>query len=350
MKTVLFCVNPYAFGILKPLHDELKNQNHQVLWYIPDKIKDKFNYTGEVNSTNSIEDLYRFKSDAIFVPGNELPHYLRGVKVQIFHGLAGEKKGHFRIRNYFDLYLTQGPYFTERFIQLAKKHGDFEVVETGWCKLDTLYSNHEEYQRARTEILEKSNKKTLVLFAPTFSPSLTCAIDAKNKIFEIAEKEDVYILIKFHDLMNPDVVAEYKQQASGFENVEILEDRNILKYMIMCDIMISDTSSVVYEFTLLNKPVITINSNSTNINWKDIPNAELLRENLMDEILQDNFKNIRRYTIDQYHPYSDGKSSARMISAVEEYINKHGVPEKRKLNIYRRYLMNKMFGHKPKDL
>ena len=26
----------------------------------------------------------------------------RGLKVQVFHGLAGEKKGHFRIRHYFD--------------------------------------------------------------------------------------------------------------------------------------------------------------------------------------------------------------------------------------------------------
>lgn len=347
MKAILFCINPYAFGILKPLHDELVKRNHSVLWFVPDRIKDKFTFADAVETTNSVADLYKFQSDAIFVPGNEVPHYLRGVKVQIFHGLAGEKKGHFRVRNYFDLYLTQGPYFTERFNQLAIKHGDFEVMETGWCKLDTLYSNHEEYLKERIELLKTSNKKTLVLFAPTFSPSLTCAIDAKNKIFEIANKEDVCILIKFHDLMNPEVIAEYKQLASTTDNVKIVEDRNILKYMIMCDIMISDTSSVVYEFILLNKPVITVNSNSTNINWKDIPTVELLRETLVEEISQDNFKDIRQFTIEQYHPYSDGKSSARMITAVEDYISKHGVPQKRKLNIYRRYLMNKMFGTKP---
>ena len=332
---------------MKPLHDELAKTNHRVLWYIPDRIKGNCPFLNDIEFTNSIAELYKFQSDAIFVPGNEVPHYLRGVKVQIFHGLAGEKKGHFRIRNYFDLYLTQGPYFTNRFKQLANKHGDFEVVETGWCKLDSLYSNHEMYLAERRDLLASSGKKTLVLFAPTFSPSLTCAVDAKDKIFEIADNEDVHILIKFHDLMNAQLADEYRQLASNRSNVTVADDRNILKYLIMCDIMISDTSSVVYEFVLLNKPVVTVNSKSANINWRDIPSGDLLHDALMEEIEKDNFKDIRRDTIEQYHPYSDGKSSARMVAAVEEYINRHGVPSTRKLNIYRRYKMNKMFGRKP---
>lgn len=347
MKAILFCINPYAFGILKPLHDELIRTNHQTIWFVPDRIKPNFPFSSEVEHTNSIADLQKFKSDTIFVPGNEVPHYLRGVKVQIFHGLAGEKKGHFRVRNYFDLYLTQGPYFTERFKALAKKHGDFEVTETGWSKLDPLYTNNPEFLQERAELLNISKKKTLVLFAPTFSPSLTCAINAKESIFDIADSEDVFILIKFHDLMNTQVVEEYRQLCSTRKNIRIVEEKNILKHLIMCDIMISDTSSVVYEFALLNKPVITVNSKSTNISWRDIPTAETLRTSLIEEIAQDNFKNIRKYIIEQYHPYSDGKSSARMIAATEEYIGKFGVPEARKLNIYRRYLMNKMFGKKP---
>lgn len=332
---------------MKPLHDELAKTNHRVLWYIPDRIKGNCPFLNDIEYTNSIDELYKFQSDAIFVPGNEVPHYLRGVKVQIFHGLAGEKKGHFRIRQYFDLYLTQGPYFTDRFKQLAAKHRNFEVVETGWCKLDTLFSNHEVYLAEKQALLANSGRKTLVLFAPTFSPSLTCAVEAKDKIFEIADNEDVHVLIKFHDLMNAQLADEYRQLASARSNVKVVDDRNILKYLVMCDIMVSDTSSVVYEFVLLNKPVVTVNSKSTNINWCDIPSSDLLHDALMEEIEKDNFKDIRKNTIEQYHPYSDGKSSARMIAAVEEYITRHGVPACRKLNFYRRYKMNKMFGRKP---
>src|SRR5512141_2864352 len=107
MKAILFCVNPYAFGILEPLSDELRRQRHEVLWYVPPRLSARFPFA-DASCTPDIADLQAFRSDAIFVPGNEVPHYIRGVKVQVFHGLAGEKKGHFRIRHYFDLYLTQG--------------------------------------------------------------------------------------------------------------------------------------------------------------------------------------------------------------------------------------------------
>lgn len=344
MRAVLFCVNPYAFGILKPLYDELRAQGHDTLWYVHKKIQTPFPFGNECPQTRSIPELVDFQADAIFVPGNEVPHYLRGVKVQVFHGLAGEKKGHFRIRNYFDLYLTQGPYFTEWFEKAAKKHGDFEVKQTGWCKLDTLYQNHQTYLQDRKNLLTRSGKKNLVLYAPTFSPSLTSALIKKDEIFDLADREDIYLFIKFHDLMNVDVIAEYKQFASTRTNVEIVEDRNILKYLIMADLMISDTSSVVYEFVLLDKPVITINSTSQNINWRDLSTNDSLHKAFIREMKEDPFKNARVTTISEYHPYTDGKSSQRMIQAVEDYIRRNGVPEKRKINFYRRYLMNKTFG------
>jgi len=107
-------MNPYSFGILEPIMQVLKEKNYEYIWFVRTAILEKFPYQDQSHTTK-IEDLVRFKSDAIFVPGNEVPHYLRGVKTQVFHGLAGEKKGHFRIRNYFDLYLTQGPYFTKWF-------------------------------------------------------------------------------------------------------------------------------------------------------------------------------------------------------------------------------------------
>lgn len=345
MKVVLFCLSPYAFGILKPLQDELSKRGNEVIWYIPEKIQSGFPFSAETKITGSIKDLLAFKSDAIFVPGNEVPHYLRGVKVQVFHGLAGEKKGHFRVRDYFDLYLTQGPYFTKRFQELSKKHKNFEVFETGWCKLDILNQNLSALKSERDKLL--AGKKNLVLFAPTFSPTLTCSVKAKNEIFKLADDEDIFLLIKFHDLMNSAVVQEYKEMVDLRNNVQIANDRNILKYLIMSDFMISDTSSAVYEFILLNKPVITINSRSENINWCNLPNHKNLYEVFKKEIKEDTFKGARQNIIDQYHPYTDGNSSARMIDAVESYIERNGVPEKRKINIFRQHRMNKMFGNNP---
>jgi CDP-ribitol ribitolphosphotransferase len=346
MKAVLFCANPYAFGILGPLYEALKQQGHETLWYVPAKIVSSFPFK-EAPTSTSVKGVYDFKADAIFVPGNEVPHYLRGVKVQVFHGLAGEKQGHFRIRNYFDLYLTQGPYFTGPFQEFAKKHKDFDVTETGWCKLDTLYHHHDEYKIARDGLLKQSGKKHLVLYAPTFSPSITSAATAQKAILEIVDTEDVHVIVKFHDLMDVAVIDSYKKASETRLNFSVVEERNILKPMIMADLMISDTSSVVYEFILLNKPVITINSTSKTINWCNLDTSDVLRSTLVKELQEDNFKAHRINTINAYHPYTDGKSSARMIAAVESYIQQHGVPERRKLNIYRRFKINRMFGKAP---
>ena len=348
MKTVLFCKNPYAFGILKPLHDEAIKKNFKVLWFVPEKLRDVFPFELDVTVTSSIAELVKFNADAHFVPGNEIPHYLNGLKVQIFHGLAGEKKGHFRIRHYFDLYLTQGPYFTERFLQLKNKYKNFDVIETGWPKLDGLFRKDTETEQIRTHYKEKHKSEKIILYAPTFSPSLTSSSLLFEPLFEFAEKTATSVLIKFHDLMDKTSVLNYQQKAKNYPNVEIVEERNILPYLKVADMLISDTSSVVYEFVLLNKPVISLRTSSENIHWKNILNASELEQAIKDEFEHDHFREQRKLIIEKYHPYTDGQSALRMLDVVEEYIRNHGVPKRRNIPLFRRYKMNRMFGKKPK--
>ena len=128
MKFILFCQNNYAYGILEPIRKVLKNRGHEWMWYIHGNNNCIFPHKSEKFS-NNISDIILFNSDVIFVPGNEVPHYLRGLKTQIFHGLAGEKKGHFKIRDYFDLYLTQGPFFTRTFNNLKTATSIREYVK-----------------------------------------------------------------------------------------------------------------------------------------------------------------------------------------------------------------------------
>ena len=84
MKTVMFCMNPYSFGILYPIMQVLKERNYEYIWFVRAAIVEKFPYQDE-NFTMHIKDIITFQSDAIFVPGNEVPYYLRGVKTQVFH-------------------------------------------------------------------------------------------------------------------------------------------------------------------------------------------------------------------------------------------------------------------------
>ena len=52
----------------------------------------------------------------------------------------------------------------------------------------------------------------------------------------------------------------------------------------------------------------------------------------------------RQWIIDNYDPYLDGKVGQRMLAAAEDYISRHGVPAKRKLNLWRKYTSIKKFG------
>ena len=342
MKTILFCMNPYSFGILEPVMQVLKEKNYEYIWFVRVAILEKFPYQDQ-SYTTKIEDLIRFKSNAIFVQGNEVPHYLRGVKTQVFHGLAGEKKSHFRIRSYFDLYLTQGPYFTKWFSEAAAKHKDFSVVETGWPKLDVYGKELHKYDTDKQTLLKKSKAKKIILYAPTFSPSLTSAPHLLTQIEELANSKQYLIVIKFHDLMAKDLIDSYKKLSMCFENVLFIEERNIIKYLLIADLMISDTSSVVYEFLLLDKPVITFKNNSLAVKWDNQLSYNGLVKRVVENLLEDPFKQERLNILREYHPYTDGNSAKRMVDTVEEYIKKNGVPEKRLISWFRRYKINKIF-------
>lgn len=348
MKAILFCQNNYAFGILEPIKQELQKEGDNFIWFIKENILKDFPFKSDPFTT-SIDDLVVFSSDIIFVPGNEVPHYLRGLKTQIFHGLAGEKKGHFRMRHYFDLYLTQGPYFTNRFLEMKAKYKDFEVIETGWPKLDVYGKSLNAYITFKNDFLKQTHTKQIVLYAPTFSPKLNSAPFLKEEIRSLAKNKDYLILFKFHPLMVKELVIEYTAIADSLENVVYIEEKNIVKYLIISDILISDTSSVVYEFLLLDKPVITFKSISKHIHWENVTEYKNLANLVHKNLNEDPFGKDRKFINEQYHPYTDGKSAYRMIKAVKNYIAEHGVPEQRKISFLRRLKIHSIFG-KPAKL
>jgi len=344
LKFILFCNLPYSFSILKPLEKEITKRGFEYIWYIPESIREIFPYSTD-NFTTKIDVIKNFKSNVIFVPGNEVPHFLQGIKVQVFHGLAGEKKGHFRIRNYFDLYLTQGPYFTKKFQELSQKYRNFEVKETGWCKLDKLYSVSKNVLALKENLLHQYGVENIILYSPTFSPSLTSASKLIDEIKKLSEEQGVLVIVKFHDKMDKNVVQEYKALKS--KNLLISQEKDILPLLQIADLMISDTSSVVYEFILLDKPVITLDSISENINWEDVADSkEVYSLSLEISNGKDAFLEKRAETIANYHPYSDGKSASRMIEATINYKEQYGVPLKRKLSLWRKFKSYKKYGIK----
>lgn len=347
MRIVLFCENRYAVDILEPLQQEAdRQQRHEVLWYIHTAKIRQFPLSDKVRWTDSIQKVYDFSPEAIFVPGNIVPYYLPGVKIQVFHGYAGEKRSHFMIRHYFDTYFTQGPYFTERFEELVRKHGDFEVLETGWTKQDWIKQHIHDYDAEKQALLAKYGKKRILLYAPTFSPKLTSLPYMKPALEKLlAERADVLLLIKSHPLTAKEWTDEYREWASGRQDAIYIEaTENVTRPQMMADVMLSDTSSTIYEFLLLDRPVITYKAISDNIRWDDITDVNQLIPAFDRAVNDDAVRDRRRWIIDNYDPYFDGRCSERMIAGAEDYIARHGVPSRRHLNLWRKYTSIKTFG------
>ena len=85
-----------------------------------------------------------FAPVAVFAPGNWVYDFFPGIKVELFHGYPIAKRkakhdDHFTIRNWFDIYCTQGPTSTVPFKKLEEKLGFFKVYETGWSKADAFF-------------------------------------------------------------------------------------------------------------------------------------------------------------------------------------------------------------------
>lgn len=346
MNIVLFCENRYAIDILQPLFEEaLRQQKHKILWYIHRKKIAQFALPDNAAMTFSIQEVADFLPDVIFVPGNIVPYYLPGVKVQVFHGYAAEKKDHWVIRRYFDTYFTQGPFFTQHFEALARKYGDFEVRETGWTKQDWVLQHLHDYDEEKAALLAQYKKEKIVIYAPTFSPKLTSLPHIKKALESLLHERDILLVLKFHPLTRKEWCDEYREWASRQENAIYIEaSENVSRYQMMSDVMISDTSSAVYEFLLLNRPVITLRTIAKDIYWTNITEtSDLIKA--FDDALNDS-KSIkqRQWVMENYDPHLDGRCCERMLQEAEDYIRRHGVPHKRHLNLWRKYTSIKTFG------
>lgn len=348
MKICLFCENKYAVSILEPIQEAADEEGgNEVLWYVYAKRIPEFPLANQVKYTNSIYDIQDFHPDAIFVPGNIVPYYLSGVKIQVFHGYAAEKKDHWVIRRYFDTYFTQGPFFTKGFERLAKKYKDFEVLETGWPRQDWIFNNIHTFDAERENYLKQYGKSKVVLYAPTFSPSLTSLPYMKDALCEFARNEDVVLLMKFHPLTAQEHIDTYKQLANEVDNIIWIDDFNVTKYMLMSDLMISDTSSTIYEELLLDKPVITLRAATKpkDLHWYNMQQPEELPQAYHEVMVNGGrYTEMRKWIIENYDPHLDGKVGERMLQGARDYIMRHGVPEKRHLNLWRKYTSIKTFG------
>ena len=141
--------------------------------------------------------------------------------------------------------------------------------------------------------------------------------------------------------MSPTIIKNYENIKE--EKLLISDTKDISALLHISDLMISDTSSVVYEYILLDKPVLTFNSHAKNLYWKNCIHAEDIYKDSLDILENDRYKEERHHIISTYHPYKDGKSALRMIEAVKTHLLENSVPNKRKLSFLRKWKLHSLY-------
>jgi CDP-glycerol glycerophosphotransferase (TagB/SpsB family) len=334
MKCVFYLAKHYAVPIFKPLVTYARKNSIDFRFFVSRKIREDF--PDEWDSAQilaDIKDSKAFNPDFVLSPGNYVDFRIPGIKVQIFHGLGIEKPAHYMIRHFYDLYLTSGPVVTSKFLQLRKRYREyFEVRETGWPKIDYIVNYPAESVRKHMDIPED---KKIILYAPTFSNKMESASQIVSQLESILSPDEFW-LIKFHEFMDASVIEEFRTKA--FTNARIVETNDITPYLHASDIMVSDTSSVIYEFMALGKPVITINTLSRSNKGFDVKNSSQLKGALqklknnphqLDERIKQNMEDV--------NPYLDGSITGNVFKALREIMQEGILPKKNKpKNLFRK--------------
>lgn len=315
MKRYLFYVeHDYCYGVLRPLQAEIRRRGGEAAWLpVGDQINADYLRADE-RAFGHVREAIDWNPEAVLVPGNRVPGFLPGLKVQVFHGLNSGKRRrdgeeyHFIIRGLFDLYCTHGPNTTARFRELAEQHGHFRVAETGWSKLDPLFDG---------SLASEPSARPRILFASTFTPRLTAAPHVLDTLVRLAGEGRWRWRVNLHTKMPRDIVERYRNARGA--GLELVETDDVMPLLAEADAMLSDTSSILSEFLVQHKPVVTFRTASPMdclINVDDVDAIEPALERALERPapLMDA---IRRYA-EETHPYRDGRSSARTIDAVAE--------------------------------
>jgi len=351
MKRYLFFVSQlYSLSIVRPLQKAIRERGDEVAWFLNQK-----QYADYLNEDEkqlaTVQDVMDYNPCAVFVASNTVPDFFPGIKVQLFHGFNAQKrdenKGHFRLRGFFDLYCTQGPSTTEPFKGLAKEHQNFEVVETGWSKMDPLFEpfSAKPYYPFEKHADTQQAKKPTILMTSTFTPALSAAYHLFEEVKRMSQRQDWNWLITFHPKMDPEIVSKYQSLAG--DNLHFVETDDIIPLLQEADLMLSDTSSIISEFLLQKKPAVTFRNRVPGPHLVNITEAGDIVQAIEQALTQppELMSAIEDY-INLIHPYMDGKSSHRVIDATDSLVERGRKHLKAKpLNLYRRLKVRHKYGY-----
>jgi CDP-glycerol glycerophosphotransferase (TagB/SpsB family) len=334
---LLYGSERYALAILRPLQSAIRARGDRAAWFFDGPGADEL--LPDETWLRSVAEVRAFNPIAVLTSSNHAPHFFPGVKTEVFHGFDAGKPRHIYIRGFFDLYCTTGPGDTAAFSAIAEQLKFFAVRETGWPKLDPFMRVHGASEPPPLR------QRPVILYHSTFSPSWSAALILHDTIRELVRTQPWDWIVTLHPKSSQETVERYL--ALECENLRVATEDNILDLFPLVDMMISDTSSALNEFLLTYKPVVTFKNRRPGPQLIDIDQPELLLPSIQRALSRppELMRAVREYA-DSIHPYRDGRSSERVLDAVDQFIaagarNEKPLPR----NWWRKLKLRKRIGY-----
>lgn len=237
----------------------------------------------------------------------------------------------------FTYLISPSEFATEKFISafnLRKLKKEDCIIEKGYPRNDFLYNyTSEDIGRIKKNLnIEKINKK-IILYAPTWRDNQHEAgvgYTYKTEVdFDLLQKElgqDYIILFRAHYFVANSF--DFEKYKGFIYNVSDIDDINEL--YVISDMLITDYSSVFFDYANLKRPVIFYmydldmyenDMRGFYIDLKELP-GEIIKteEELIKEIknLESNFKYDDRYKKfnNKYNYLDDGQASQRVVDFI----------------------------------
>jgi len=322
LNILFYVAYPYYFPHFLPIGKVFQMNGHAVTYLLSSKQNSKnmeeIAKDNRVNYTFDREELFKKDIDVIFFanPFTEVKN-IHALTVFLEHGIGAKSTTFFSSIEYFDIYLVEGTQKYNRLKELYPQY-EYKLAEVGFSKFDEIvhFSKEDKYIIFQKYNLDK-NKKT-ILYAPTFFPS---SIEKMADNFP-TEFNDCNIIVKPHYLTYER--KKYKKQLDKFKKWETysnckvmpLDEYNLVPFLAISDVMISDESSAMFEFAALNKPVIS--NRYFKLRWS----YYLMPWKLSKRI--DNSKDFYRKILDNAYAYAETVSYVK-----EALVNPQKLEEKR---------------------
>ena len=270
-KFVIYCEDKRYFTVFLPVAEEFEKRQVELTYFTGTKddpiFEQSFTYVkpeciGMGNVAYAKLNMLSAGFVLMSTPGLQVYQLKRSKNVRhyshIFHSCTDSSMYRLFGLDYFDSVLMTGDYQAEDIRILEKQRGlpAKELVTVGCTYLDLLKKKME-------AIPAEANHEFTVLVSPSWGKSALLGLYGE-KLLDPLVASGMHVIIRPHPqsrISEPDMLERLQNRYKEAKNVEWDSERDNIYAMKRADMMISDFSGIVYDYTFLcDKPVMYANA------------------------------------------------------------------------------------------